>query len=251
VGDSADGDIPRVHLPVLLVQEALALQLAPVASVPVVVDSEEEASVVDEAVSAVTGAAVLGVTVEASAVALEVLLEEEVVMVVEEVASDIRTDMQLQKVLPLGLAVEGEAAAAASAGVEAVDTETIGHRVVVAVVAVVVVVATEIVTWAPAAPITNPSGEIVVQNVVGAIEEEATVEETVVVTVTAVTAANARVGIAAAKTATAHGNVHMRTTTTTGARDEGTELRSLAHGFVKGYLSFLRLVRLTLLIGKG
>jgi hypothetical protein len=209
----------------------LDLQLAPVASVLVVADSEEEASAADEAVSAVIGVAVSEVTVEASAVALEVLLEEVVAMVVAEVALDIRTDMQLPKVLPLGPAVGGEAAAAASAGVEEADTETIGHRVVEEVAA------TEIVTWAPAAPITNLSVGIALQNVVGGIEE-ATVEETEAVTVTA---ANAMVGMVAAKTATAHGNVRMRTTTTTEARDEGTKLRSLAHGLSKVISHFFAL----------
>jgi hypothetical protein len=209
VVDSVDEDIPRVHLPVLLVQAASDLQPAPVALVPEVADSEG----IEEEVVA------LEVTVEASVADLEDPLEVEVE---EEVVSDTRTDMLLPKVLPPDHEEVDEEEEAVSAAEVEDDMETTGHHVVV-----VVVVATEIGTWAPVAPTTNPSDVIALQNVVVAvvvIEEAATVEATEVVTKTAVTA---MVGMVAETTATARENVLMRANTTTGARDEGTKLKRL------------------------
>jgi hypothetical protein len=222
VVDSVDEDIPRVHLPVLLVQAASDLQPAPVALVPEVADSEGEAVasvVAGEALEAIEEEVVaLEVTVEASVADLEDPLEVEVE---EEVVSDTRTDMLLPKVLPpVHEEVDEEEEAVSAAEVED-DMETTGHHVVV------VVVATEIGTWAPVAPTTNPSDVIALQNVVVAvvvIEEAATVEATEVVTKTAVTA---MVGMVAETTATARENVLMRANTTTGARDEGTKLKRL------------------------
>jgi hypothetical protein len=224
VVDLADEDILRVHLPVLLVQVALDLQPAPVASVPVVADSEEEAaaSVVAEVVaSEAIEEVALEVTVEASVVDLEALLEVEVATVVEEAASDTRMDMLLPKVLLLVHEEVDEEEEAVSAAEVEDDLETTGHHVEV------VVAATEIVTWALVAPITNLLDAIAVQNVAieeVVIEEAATVEATEAVTKTAATA---MVGMAVATTATARENVLTRANTTTGARDEGTKLRRL------------------------
>ena len=223
VVDSVDEDILRVHLPVLLAQAASDLQPAPVALVPEVADSEGEvaaASVAaEEDLEAIEEEVVaLEVTVEVSVADLEAPLEVEVE---DEVVSDTRTDMLLPKVLPpVHEEVDEEEEAVSVAEVED-DMEMTGHHVVV------VVVATEIVTWAPVAPTTNPSDAIALQNAVVVavvIEGAATVEATEAVTKTAVTA---MVGMAAAKTATARENVLMRANTTTGARDEGTKLKRL------------------------
>ena len=180
---SADEDIPRAQLLVLLAREALEHQQALAAASVDAVDVAPRLEVA-EAASEVIEAAISAVTDEMDLVPLEVGTA------VGAAASDTsRMDTQPPKARPPVL-VEEEAVAA-----EEVGMETIGHRVEVVVMAIVIL--------ALVAQTTSPWGGI-------AVIAEVTV---------AIEIANAMVGM----TATARGNVLMRTTTTIQEHDGGTD----------------------------
>lgn len=207
-------DTRRDRLLVPLAQEDSAdRQPAPVVSG--VVEALGEASAAGAVDSAATAEEE---EAEVSAVALAVLEVAEALEAVG-VVSDISQTASLQTVLLQ--AREGEGAAD-SVVVEAAAMEKTDH-----------LVGMETGTKVPVVPITNRSAAETVTAMVIATKGTVAVETTVT-----------------------HESVDMKATAMTiRDNDGGTEpyswLRILAHGFVKGYLPFLRLVRLLPFITKG